>query len=225
MVTGLSSAALIAGCEGGARSGILPRPIWDPVADGQVGKRQPTVVKPPVVTRTGSGAPGDPIPRSVWTRSRLGSNINRMNGVNRITIHHEGMKTAVLFSDYERTKQRMELIRSSHTKHRRWADIGYHFVVDRAGRVWEGRPIRYQGAHVRDNNEHNVGLMLLGNFNLQRPTDAQLESMGAMVRYLRATYRVSLRRVYTHKEIRPTSCPGRYLQAKVGSMRSNGVFS
>ena len=29
-------------------------------------------------------------------------------------------------------------------------DVGYHYAVDRAGRVWECRPLTWQGAHVRN---------------------------------------------------------------------------
>jgi hypothetical protein len=35
------------------------------------------------------------------------------------------------------------------------ADIGYHYTIDPTGRIWEGRPVQYQGAHVKMNNEHN----------------------------------------------------------------------
>ncbi len=147
-----------------------------------------------------------------------------MAGITRLTIHHEGFPEPVLFHDYRTTAERLELIRRSH-RNRGWADIGYHFVVDRAGRVWEGRPLQYQGAHVSNNNSNNLGIMVLGNFDRQTPSGAQLDALQIAVRSLRRQYRISTRHIYTHQEFNPTSCPGRELQPRVSSMRSNGSFS
>ena len=47
---------------------------------------------------------------------------------------------------------------------RGWTDIGYHFVIDPAGTIYEGRDIRVRGAHVEGANTGKVGLLLLGDF-------------------------------------------------------------
>ena len=145
-----------------------------------------------------------------------------MKGINRITIHHEGWKV-VGFDDYASTAARLDLIRRSHVN-RKFADIGYHFIIDRAGRVYEGRSVQYQGAHVRDNNEHNLGIMCLGNFDQQQPTDAQLRSLAATVALFRKRYNISASRVFTHREIVSTACPGRNLQSRVASLRRSKAF-
>ena len=147
-----------------------------------------------------------------------------MRGVNRITIHHEGTPDAVYFSDPRTTAKRLESIRRGH-RGRGWSDIGYHYVVDRAGRVWEGRPLKYQGAHVKDQNEHNIGVMVLGNFNKQYPTDVQLTTLRSTVQYLRRRYHVSQGAIFTHQELNATSCPGRQLQPRVSTMRGAGQFA
>jgi N-acetyl-anhydromuramyl-L-alanine amidase AmpD len=118
----------------------------------------------------------------------------------------------------------MELIRTSHRR-KGWSDIGYHYVIDRAGRLWEARPINYQGAHVRDNNEHNIGVMCMGNFDLQQPSEAQLTTLARTVQQIRQYYRVSESRIYTHQEINPTACPGRNMQPRVVTMRSRRMFA
>ena len=186
----------------------------------------PTPSKPaePPVASSGSGAV-QPISRSTWTSAGPDlSDINPMNGVNRITVHHEGMPDPVYFTDYNTCRARMELIRSSHRR-RGWSDIGYHYVVDRAGRLWEARSIAYQGAHVRDNNEHNVGVMCMGNFDIQQPSEAQLRTLARTVQQIRQYYRVSESRIYTHQEINPTACPGRNMQPRVVAMRSRHMFA
>lgn len=103
-----------------------------------------------------------------------------------------------------------------------WADIGYHYVVDPAGRVWEARPIQLQGAHVKYNNEGNLGVMVMGNFEEQYPTSAASASLDDFVAELMRRHGVGVGRVYTHREIRPTACPGRNLQRVMESARSRG---
>lgn len=52
-------------------------------------------------------------------------------------------------------------IRAWHRK-KGWADIGYHFVVRRDGRVEKGRPLSQTGAHVQGWNKDNIGICLEG---------------------------------------------------------------
>jgi hypothetical protein len=143
-----------------------------------------------------------------------------MNGVNRITIHHDAINSVGLIGQAE-TAMRLETIRMGHRSHN-WADIGYHYVIDPSGRVWEGRPLWLQGAHVKDTNEHNIGVMCMGNFEQHQPTAAQLNSLDNFVAQLCRTHRIPVGRVYTHRELKPTLCPGRNLQRYVTVTRANG---
>lgn len=112
----------------------------------------------------------------------------------------------------------MELIRKWHLQ-RGFGDIGYHYVVDRAGRIWEGRSLRFQGAHVRKNNERNLGVMVLGNFDKQQPSSAQIAVVNDLLPQLSRTYGVPTHRIYTHQELMPTTCPGSTLQAHMVNLR------
>ncbi|MGQ0627872.1 MAG: peptidoglycan recognition protein family protein, partial [Phycisphaerales bacterium] len=155
-------------------------------------KTTPVVAQRAPVPVTGP-APGV-LPRSAWTTSGVArqSEINPMNGVQRITVHHDGMDvfTSTRESD---AAARIEMVRKSHVNGGRgnrkaFADIGYHYIIDPAGRIYEGRNIRYQGAHVQDNNENNLGVMCLGNYDSQRPTAATKSALdrfiaGQMKRY------------------------------------------
>ncbi len=165
------------------------------------------------------------LPRAVWTRHGLaGRNVNPMQGVKRLTLHHEGW-TPVTFTAASSTYDRIEQIRQIHTRDRGWADIGYHYVIDRAGRILEGRPIHYQGAHVADNNAHNLGILVLGNFNEQSPSSAQVQSVARFTRQMMQLHRLPGHLVQTHQEIKPTQCPGRTLQAQVDKLRRNGTLA
>ena len=192
---------LVAGCaETTTRYSRRPGTPWpseisQPSRFGAAATAVPMPRPIPAVAVTAS-LPGV-IPRAWWTRSGpIRSKVNPMNGISRITVHHEGNKL-IWFTDERSTREHMEQVRTVHVRDRKWGDIGYHYVIDRAGRVIEGRPIAYQGAHVSNQNEHNVGVMLLGNFEQQSPAPAQLGSLQATLRHLMALYHVPVNRVYT----------------------------
>jgi hypothetical protein len=73
---------------------------------------------------------------------------------------------------------------------------------------------------VRHHNEHNIGVVLLGNFNLQRPSAAQATNLDSFCGFLRKIYEIPLGEVYTHGELGHTSCPGKNLQALMDRLRS-----
>ena len=146
--------------------------------------------------------------------------MNRLSPIRYITVHHDGMHP-FFDTDQRATAARIEAIRRAHRR-RGWGDIGYHFVVDRAGRVWEGRSLRYQGAHVKNNNYANIGIVVLGNFDRQQPSQVQLASVRQLVSSLMDRYHVPASRVSTHQEWAPTACPGRYLQQFMNTSRRRG---
>lgn len=160
--------------------------------------------------------------RSLWTnKTPLYREANPMNGVREITIHHDGMNPFTSMSQSASAK-RIESIRRVHVNANGWADIGYHFIIDPSGRVWQGRPLTLQGAHVKYNNPHNIGVMMLGNYEQQTPTTASLHTLDNFVAQLMRLYRVPVSKVYTHRELRPTMCPGRNLQRAMDYTRSRG---
>jgi hypothetical protein len=85
--------------------------------------------------------------------------------------------------------------------------------------------MRYQGAHVKDHNEHNIGVMVLGNFDEQKPTGAQLTTLRGTLVKLMGYYDVPVSRVHTHRELNPTTCPGDALQPQVNYLRSSGQLA
>jgi hypothetical protein len=142
-----------------------------------------------------------------------------MVAIHRLTVHHEGAPDPVWFTDAQQTAQRLDKIRRAHLQRMNAGDIGYHLVIDRAGRLWSGRPLKYQGAHVKDHNERNLGIMVLGNFELQEPTEAQLNTLTASLAGLMRRFNLGTERVHTHRELMPTVCPGKRLQPKIVALR------
>lgn len=226
LVAGLG--LLVSGCAGGGpRLTDRPRTAWP--TDVSEPRGAGRTVEPPYAAarpaeRTVAG-PLRVIGRDRWaSRGAVSGRVNPMNGVNRITVHHEGW-TPVTFTDYQRTAQRIEHDRHIHVDDRGWGDIGYHYIIDRAGRLWEGRNLHYQGAHVSNHNEHNIGVMCLGNFDRQRPSQAQLRALVEALQTLRRHYNVPVSRIHTHQELNPTRCPGTHLQSQFVSLRRGGHFA
>jgi N-acetyl-anhydromuramyl-L-alanine amidase AmpD len=93
-------------------------------------------------------------------------------------------------------------------------------MLDYAGRVWEGRSLKYQGAHVSGQNPGNIGIVLLGNFEGQRPSAAQQANLTILVAELRSFFGISRRRVYGHRDLDSTLCPGRHLYKLIPTIKA-----
>ncbi|HEX8067287.1 MAG TPA: N-acetylmuramoyl-L-alanine amidase [Thermoleophilaceae bacterium] len=128
-----------------------------------------------------------------------------------------------------------------------WNDLGYNFVVDRFGRIWEGRgggidkPV--VGAHTTGMNTQSFGVANLGTYTDVPVTE---EAMGAMTRLIRwklplhgqptsgqatvvsnggsgsrfaAGEQATLDRVSGHRDANSTGCPGDALYAQLPALR------
>jgi hypothetical protein len=214
---------LLVGC-GSGRQVVRGTPgvLWPderPVATPRVPLNPPsTNVTGPAAVPTAQAT--GVLPRSAWTSTgpivRLA---DPMGPITRITVHHDGMPPVTLRTQAE-VARRIEQIRRAHVEGRGWADIGYHYVIDPQGRVWEGRPVRLQGAHVQDNNPGNLGILVMGNFDEQTPTASARDALDGFLAEQVRRYRVPLSRVYTHQEFKRTACPGRSLQRYMLETRS-----
>jgi len=122
-----------------------------------------------------------------------------------------------------------------HTQTRGWSDIGYNFLVDRFGRIWEGRyggvarPV--VGAHTLGYNEYSFAMSAIGNYDIAQPSQAMLDAYARLFAWklslsnIRADAShlwVKDRYLYAingHRDVGQTACPGRYLYAKIPSIR------
>lgn len=141
----------------------------------------------------------------------------RSNAWRWIIIHHSASARggASAFDRLHRTKG--------------WDELGYHFVVGngsdtRDGEVEVGSRWRKQkwGAHAKtpDNkyNDFGIGVCLVGNFDVTRPSAKQLDAVAKLLAYLQRTYNIPAERIIGHGTVRllahagtSTECPGRNL--------------
>jgi len=79
-----------------------------------------------------------------------------------------------------------------HAVTRGWGDIGYNYIIDQQGRIYEGRygGNGSRGAHTyydraRDNfNYGSIGISLLGNYAQMQPSDVVMQSLERLVGWL-----------------------------------------
>ena len=98
----------------------------------------------------------------------------------KFTVHH----TAGI-NDDPNPAATVRAIYRFHAIDRGWGDIGYQFLIDAQGTVYEGRQTdtslatppafdatgkSVQGAHVADHNSGNIGISLLGTYVSRRPS-------------------------------------------------------
>ncbi|MFA6030005.1 MAG: peptidoglycan recognition protein [Elusimicrobiota bacterium] len=135
----------------------------------------------------------------------------------RITVHHTDGQTP---TERGESAEQMRNMQSFHQRTRGWADIGYHFVIDGSGRILEGRPVGVLGAHSENANDGNIGIALMGNFEKERPTPQQVESLERLGSFLAARYNIDpSKRFDGHRHYGQTDCPGRYVVELLARMR------
>ena len=130
------------------------------------------------------------------------------------TIHHTAGKfTRTL----EESKAEVLFDQDYHQNKNGWIDIGYHFLIDPLGNIFEGRPVTAVGAHVEGRNTGNVGISVMGYYHepiSDQPTEAELAAFVKIGIYLRGNYGVQPDAFYAHRELNSTACPGDLLYAK-----------
>jgi hypothetical protein len=135
----------------------------------------------------------------------------------KITVHHVGKS-----KNYD--VARPTVIRDLDgiiTEHmdRNYGDIGYHFAVDYAGRLWEARSLAYEGAHVAGQNDRNIGIVCMGNFEVQKPSEEQLITVEQIVEVLTEHYSIKRSGIFGHCDLGPSACPGDNLYPSVIKLR------
>ncbi|MET3962998.1 hypothetical protein ABIE44_002932 [Marmoricola sp. OAE513] len=122
-----------------------------------------------------------------------------------------------------------------HTQSRGWSDIGYNYLVDRFGRIWEGRyggvDRAVVGAHTLGYNEYAFAMSAIGNFDIAQPPQAVLDAYAKLFAWKLSLYNIradasgltvkgkKLFAINGHRDVGKTACPGKYLYAKIPSIR------
>ena len=203
-------------------------------ADGTVG-----------VTPPGSAAASAAKP-TIYTRAQWGADESLRRGTPEYGqvqvgyVHHTDSANTYTASQVPAI---IRGIYAYHVQSNGWDDIGYNFLVDRFGRIWEGRyggmDNAVVGAHTLGYNSWSTGVSAIGNFVSASPPQAMVDAIKRVLAWkftlsgIPATGRVStfstqakdtFNRISGHRDAYQTTCPGQYLYNKLPEIRS-GVAS
>jgi N-acetylmuramoyl-L-alanine amidase len=152
--------------------------------------------------------------RRAWGARRPSGDFER-HRIRRITVHH----SAVALRDNRLAPARLRSHQAAH-QDRGWADIAYHLLIDRNGNVYAGRP-RWAVGDTSTNYDPRGHLLVMceGNFQEQRPSEAQVRALVDILAWAVNRYGVGVRSIRGHLEYADTACPGRSLQRRLGEVR------
>ncbi len=133
-----------------------------------------------------------------------------------IVIHHSVSADNPVLSN-------IGAIRDWHVKVNGWRDIGYHWVLEQMNGRWEvvmGRLPDEKGAHTKelDLNETGYGICVVGNYDVEVPTEGLLTALRRLCIYLMRKDHIPVYRVIGHWEAQAMggvpvaerkTCPGR----------------
>ena len=186
----------------------------------------------------------------VITRAEWGANeaIRRAapryaDAVHFAIVHHTAGSNAYSASQSAAIVRAIEVY---HVKGNGWNDIGYNFLVDKYGQIFEGRyggmtrPVI--GAHAQGFNVGSVGIAVIGDYQAATVTPAaraalvsllawrldlaHVDPLSRVVRVSTGNPRypagkaVTLNAISGHRDTYPTSCPGSSLYAQLPAIRA-----
>jgi peptidoglycan hydrolase-like protein with peptidoglycan-binding domain len=133
-----------------------------------------------------------------------------------------------------------------------WSDIAYNFLVDKFGRVYEGRAgsvtSAVRGAHAMGFNTDTMGIAALGNYETASAPPVMVDALAKVAGWKLSQYgvdpagttrltsaggtgtkyaagvTVTLPTVNAHQNTSYTLCPGRYLYPQMATIRSKAAL-
>ncbi|MBW8794676.1 MAG: N-acetylmuramoyl-L-alanine amidase [Streptomyces sp.] len=151
-----------------------------------------------------------------------------------------------------RCSQAPSVIRSIYRYHvvsMGWRDIGYNFLVDKCGTIYEGRAggaaKAVRGAHTLGFNNNSMGIAVIGTYGSHKPSAAAVTAVAKLTAWKLGLFganpkgktylksgggnlypkgkNVRLNVISGHRDGYATDCPGAKLYAKLGSARTSSA--
>ncbi|MBB6628995.1 VCBS repeat-containing protein [Nocardioides sp. KIGAM211] len=175
----------------------------------------------------------------IYSRAQWGADerMRDKSSLHYFEVHAGFVHHTVNANDYTRAEVPgiLRSIYAYHTQSKGWSDIGYNFLVDRFGRIWEGRyggvdrPV--VGAHTLNYNDYSFAMSAIGNYDIHQPSAAMIQAYGALFAWKLSLHGVDasstkqwvgtkdFQAINGHRDAGQTACPGRYLYAKIPKIR------
>ncbi|MGI9023771.1 MAG: RICIN domain-containing protein [Acidimicrobiales bacterium] len=148
-------------------------------------------------------------------------------------VHHTASPTNYTPAD---SAPYMRVIYDFHTHTNEWCDIGYNFVVDRFGTVFEGRfggtNRAVVGAHALNFNTGSTGVALLGTFGTDAVPSPMYNGLRSLLAWKLSIHGVNpsavisfngrtLPTVVGHRDVNATDCPGNMPHSLLPRLRND----
>lgn len=143
-----------------------------------------TAPRPPITSRAGWGADESISPEAPGYLPG--------GKVKAVVVHHTAESNTYTCADAPKL---VRGIYAYHVKQLGWKDIGYNFLVDKCGTVYEGRkggadrPV--QGAHAYGFNAETTGISVLGTYTDAAPSQAAMTSVARITAWKLGQYGVN----------------------------------
>jgi hypothetical protein len=186
------------------------------------------------------------VPRSAWGASesiRRGPPVYAPR-IEFAIVHHTAGTNAYSRAQAPAIVRGIQLF---HVRSNGWNDIGYNFLVDRFGTIYEGRyggvDQNVVGAHALGFNTGSVGIALLGTYGSSAPSAAAQDAIARLVAWrldlahvdptssltfvsggsekYAVDAAVRVRAVSGHRDTGSTECPGNGLYARLGAIAAS----
>lgn len=163
--------------------------------------------------------------------------------IRKFVVHHTDSEIRDLNGDARMDSRDYEAIVRAiyqfHAYSRAWGDIGYNYIIDPLGNIYEGRfgGDSVVGAHTACYNNGAMGIAIIGNYednNVPEPAmDALIQLIALKAKQhgvdpeASASFRGKvISNIVGHKDLRATSCPGKVLYAQLPRIRErSGLLS
>jgi N-acetylmuramoyl-L-alanine amidase-like protein len=170
-----------------------------------------------LLTAGASAAEPEIMPRAVWGALPANLELMQEQKPSEIIIHHTGalQQPRVPLASQMRGLQNFSMNpgRVGLLPKPAWGDIPYHYYIDFAGKIAEGRDIGLAGDAVSNfDNMDRVQIVLEGDFEREQPTKMQLDALRKLVTWLSALYGISPGQLAGHGDYDRTDCPGKNLK-------------
>ena len=148
-------------------------------------------------------------------------------------VHHTAGTNAYTAAD---SAAIVRAIYHFHTHTNKWCDIGYNFLVDRFGTVFEGRfggiTQAVVGAHAEGFNTGSTGVAVLGTFQTDPVPSAAYNAVRNLLAWKLALHGVDpygtvtaggipVRTITGHRDVNATLCPGDMAEGLLPRLRSD----
>jgi len=177
----------------------------------------------PVIPQSGNVPKPVVISREEWGADPPDGQYSNHPYYDKLTLHHAACCSA---ENIEEGIEQVKWIQYFHQNGRGWMDIGYHFLVDRAGNIYQGRPETVLGAHVGGANTGNIGVCLLGCYHppedncYQTMTEESRDALIKLYGWISDTYGQDPGVLLGHRDyFGTTACPGDNVWNEIMIMR------